>query len=133
MRVSQYNQFRVLTDVANDFGSLVASGAVVDVSASVSRTFSGASVAIEADTYERFVEWNGMAMREHGLHLEPRLRLMAVIETVAYLGTKVQESVFVCRAVDVHGRDSRARRALFTLRPVNCKARQAWVIEAVKL
>lgn len=132
MRVSHYNQFRVLTAVASEFELLVANGVVVDISASVSRTFHGASMGIEADTYERFIEWNSSSMRVHGIHLEQCHRLMAMIDAAASLGVAAQASDFVCRAVDTRGRDSQARRAIFTLRQVKHNARQAWVIEAIK-
>jgi hypothetical protein len=133
MRVSQYNQFRVLAEPSRDYGSLLASGAVVDVSAIASRTINAASVGIEADTYERFVEWSARAMREHGVHLEQRDRLITLIESISHVGLHAKAGDFVCRAVDARGPDSRARRALFTLRGLKHNARQAWVIEAVKL
>jgi hypothetical protein len=133
MRVSQYNQFRVLAKPSRDYGSLLASGAVVDVSVIASRTINAASVGIEVDTYERFVEWSARAMREHGVHLEQRDRLMTLIEAISPVGSRTKDGDFVCRVVDARGPDTRARRALFTLRGIKHNARQAWVIEAVKL
>lgn len=133
MRVSQYNQFRVLDASSRDYGALVASGAVVDVSAIASRTTNAASVGIEADTYERFVEWSARAMREHGVHLEQGHRLTALIEAISHVWPQAMAGEFVCRTVDARGPDSRARRALFTLRGLKHNARQAWVIEAAKL
>ncbi len=133
MRVSQDNQFRVLHASSRDYGALVASGAVIDVSAIASRTTNAASVGIEADTYERFVEWSAHAMREHGVHLEQRHRLTALIEAISLVGPDAKAGEFVCRTVDAHGPDSRARRALFALRELKHNARKAWVIEAVKL
>jgi hypothetical protein len=133
MRVSQYNQFRVLAESSRDYGSLLASGAVVDISAIASRTINAASVGIEADTYERFVEWSVRAMREHGVHLEQRDRLMTLIEAIPPVGPHAKAGEFVCRAVEGGGGANPGRRALFTLRGLKHNARQAWVIEAVKL
>jgi len=85
-------------------------------------------IAIEARTYERFVEWNSSAMRRLGVHLDPQARLDALLGSCRHAACSRQGGCFVCRAVDACGQGTRPRRHVFELTNRGTKYQPAWLI-----
>jgi len=130
MRVSQYStgasNIRWLPETHEQ---IIADAKAIDVSLSAARHGLG-RMAIEASTYERFVDWSNAAMRRMGIHLDPRERLEAIIRASTYACFDPQGGCFVCKAVDATGFDDRATRQVFELRNLGNEKHPYWVIKS---
>jgi hypothetical protein len=130
MRVNQHSSSApVIRRQPETLEQLLASEMAIDVSACASRHGLG-RMAIEVRTYERFVEWNALAMRRLGIHLETQVRLDALIEASAYACCDPRGGCFVCKAVDAKGYDARPSREVFELRNLGTEKHPSWVINS---
>lgn len=98
----------------------------LDVS-SQGRRYGFSCLSIDADAYERFVDWSSDAMRRLGMSLDPHVRLDNLITAGIYACESSQGGIFVCRAVDAKGSTPQDRRWLFE---ITRNTANRWLIKA---
>lgn len=107
---------------------LALKGRAVEVTKSMNNGHSGHRVFIDANTYERFVEWDAQAMRRHLISIEPMNRLEQMLDAAAYVAISGATSgSFVCRAIDAQG-DGVARRMVFRMENLGTVEKPKWLI-----
>jgi hypothetical protein len=81
------------------FADILATGQAIEVAAAAPLE---GRVAIETETFGRFVGWDTVALRRHHVHLDEAVRLAHVLEVsgcAAYGGG----CCFICKAADSRG------------------------------
>lgn len=110
-----------------DFNLRIARGRAVEVTHRAPRFFGGRPIAIEADTFDRFVAWDGEALRHHSILLEEDCRLQLLLEASGNAAFG-DGGCFVSKAVDARGSECRTTSRVFTMTNFGGVKDPAWLI-----
>ena len=107
---------------------MLASGRAVDLSRYAAAHFPPGRIAMEQETYDRFVSWTSSAMRKHGIALDERHRLTSLLSEAGNSATEDCSNQFWCRACDAEADDGVAKRQCFTLEFFEARGQKIWLI-----
>lgn len=135
MRVSHVYECPPSKAVRSVFKDLISGSHAVDISRHAAHAVPGGRLAVEASTYDRFVEWNSSAMRRHMEFHEAKSRCENLVRACSKVARACEQSgerqcEFVCKAVDAHASDSIERSVLFKLESVGTPTQPAWLIRS---
>lgn len=114
-------------DGAADFARMVREGAAIDVSHRAPKWLAGSRVAIECNTYDRFVAWDNDALRKHAIALDETARIEHLFD-VCGCAAFGAGGCFICRSVDAQGYTSRAQRQVLTMTNYGRPTAPLWLI-----
>ena len=112
----------------NPVDELLATGQAVDLSREAAAHFPRGRVAIHQKTYDRYVAWSSEAMRKHGIALDERSRLEALLSEAGVGATTDCASQFWCRTCDAESDNSAETRHQFTLETFEARGQKIWLI-----
>lgn len=94
--------------------NMVASGQAVELTHRAPKWLCGRLLAVDVQTFDRFVAWDAEAQRRHGILFEESHRLEHLFEAcgIAAYGAG---GCFICRAVDARALAGRSERHVLTM------------------